>query len=160
LAGTGNPNANKGFVIFMIKPKPNLANGTTILNTAGITFDFNEPVITNTVLNTIQSMPCHVTGVDPRVPDTNSLGQNYPNPFNPTTTIGYGLASQALVTISIYDINGQLVRMLVSDTKPAGLYTVNWDGRNQAGNSVASGVYLSRMSAGSFVETKKLVLLK
>jgi hypothetical protein len=160
LAGKGNPGANKGFVLFMIDPKPNLANGTTIQNTAAITFDYNVPVITNTVLNTIQAMPCHVTGVDPRVPGTNSLGQNYPNPFNPTTTIGYGLASQALVTISVYDINGKLVRTLVSDTKPAGRYTVDWDGRNQAGNSVASGVYLSRMSAGSFVETKKLVLLK
>jgi len=160
LAGKGNPTANKGFVIFMIDPKPNLAIGTLIQNTAAITFDYNEPVVTNTVVNKIVAIPCQVIGVGSRVPTTNSLGQNYPNPFNPTTTIAYGLAAPERVTISVYNINGALVKTLVSDTKPAGWYSVDWDGRNQAGNPVASGVYLSRMTAGSFVETKKLVLLK
>lgn len=162
LAGSFFPTQNKGYAIFMISPKPNLPNGTWIHNTADIYFDYNEPVITNTVLNTIKDTPCPVTGVDPRagVPVATFLGQNHPNPFNPTTTLEYGLAAPERVTISVYNINGELVRTLVNDRKSAGWYSVEWDGRNQSGSPVASGVYLSKMTAGSFVETKKLVLLK
>jgi hypothetical protein len=163
LPGTYNPqDNNKGFVIFMIDPKPNLANGTTITNLAQITFDFNDPVVTNMVLNTIQNPPCPATGIgpDPRIPTTTSLGQNHPNPFNPSTSIEYGLASAEDVTISVYNVNGELVQTLVNDRLPAGWHTTDWNGRDQNGSPVASGVYLYRMRAGSFVNTKKLVLLK
>ena len=163
LPGTFNPQANnKGFVIFMIQPKANLANGTTILNSAQITFDFNDPVVTNTVLNTIQNPPCPATPVDPHpaLPTVNSLSQNHPNPFNPSTTIQYGLVSAEQTTIAVYNVRGELVQTLVDGRLPAGWHTVEWNGRDKRGNPVASGVYLYRMRAGSFVETKKLVLLK
>jgi flagellar hook assembly protein FlgD len=88
------------------------------------------------------------------------LGQNYPNPFNPSTTIEYGLKSRSEVSIGIYNVNGQLIRVLVSESKPAGIYSIEWDGRDQRGTPVASGVYLSRMRAGAYLETKKLLLLK
>ena len=76
------------------------------------------------------------------------------------TTIEYGLVSQQRVTISIYNVAGVLVRTIVDATLPAGWHRAEWNGRDQQGSPVASGVYLYRMQAGSFVDTKKLVLLK
>ncbi|RPH63492.1 MAG: T9SS C-terminal target domain-containing protein [Acidobacteria bacterium] len=161
LPGTYDPDNSKGFVIFSIDPKPNLADGTTIENTAQITFDFNEPVVTNTTLNTIRAVPCPPTGITPtETPLVHALGQNHPNPFNPATTIEYELAHGEHVTISVYNINGELVQTLVNASLPAGPHYVEWNGRDQGGTPVASGVYLYRMHAGSFVDTKKLVLLK
>jgi hypothetical protein len=92
---------------------------------------------------------------------SNSLGQNYPNPFNPTTTIEYTLREQSPVELRIYNVAGQLVRTLVSDAKAAGqVHTAVWDGRNDAGQSVSSGVYFYRLTAKDFVQTRKMVLLK
>jgi hypothetical protein len=160
LPGTSDPGNNKGWVIFSVDIKPGLANGTTIASTAAITFDQNAPVATNTVINTINSTPCPTPVTQPSLPVSNYLGQNYPNPFNPMTTIEYGLSTPEHVELVIYDISGALVRRLVSGAKPAGWYSVQWDGRDQTGRRVASGVYLSRMTAGSFTEVRKLVLLK
>jgi uncharacterized repeat protein (TIGR01451 family) len=146
LAGTLGPESNHGQVIFSVRPLPiEEQNDSYVENTASITFDFNDPVITNTVVTTFVDDPCVATAVNngPK-PLSNYLGSNYPNPFNPTTTITYGLATQARVSIAIYNINGSLVRTLVSEDKPAGWYTVNWDGRDQSGRAVASGVYFSR----------------
>jgi uncharacterized repeat protein (TIGR01451 family) len=160
LPGTYDSGNNNGWVVFSIDMQPSLADGTTIESTAAVTFDYNDPVITNTVVNTISSGPCP-TGVDsPTLPVANYLGLNHPNPFNPTTTIEYGLVSQQHVELSIFDVHGQLIKTLVNETKPAGWYDAEWDGRDRKGNPVASGVYLSRMAAGSFSDTRKLVLLK
>jgi hypothetical protein len=162
LAGTLGPESNHGQVMFTAWPLPiEDQNDGYVENTAKITFDFNDPVITNTVVSTFVDDPCVATAVprDP-LPTSNYLGSNYPNPFNPTTTITYGLAKQERVTVAIYNVNGALVRTLVSDDKPAGWYTVNWDGRDQGGRQVASGIYFSQMRAGSFSDSKKLVLLK
>jgi hypothetical protein len=90
-----------------------------------------------------------------------SLSQNYPNPFNPTTTITYTLAERADVSLRIYNVAGQLIRTLVNETgSPGEVHTATWDGRNDAGQSVSSGVYFYRLTAGSYVQTKKMVLLK
>jgi hypothetical protein len=90
-----------------------------------------------------------------------ALAQNVPNPFNPVTTIEYSLASPGRVTLRIYNVAGQLIRTLVGDEqRPAGFSNARWDGRNDAGTAVASGVYFYRLIAGSFVETRKMVLLK
>ncbi len=89
------------------------------------------------------------------------LAQNTPNPFNPTTTISYSLASAGRVTLRIYDVAGRLVRTLVDDDHaPAGSREATWDGRDNSGATVASGVYFYRLEAGSFVSTKKMLLLK
>jgi hypothetical protein len=90
----------------------------------------------------------------------NRLDQNVPNPFNPTTAIGYSLADRAKVSIRIYDVAGRLVRTLVEDVQPAGIHKVTWDGTNNAGQTVSSGLYFSRLESGSFVQTRKMVLLK
>jgi len=90
-----------------------------------------------------------------------SLSQNYPNPFNPTTTINYTLKEQAQVSLRIFNVAGQLIRNLVEATKtPGEVHTATWDGRNDAGQSVSSGVYFYKLVAGSYVQTKKMVLLK
>jgi hypothetical protein len=94
------------------------------------------------------------------LPDAFSLVQNYPNPFNPATTIEYKLPSRTQVTIEIFNVLGQKVRTLVNETKAAGSYSTEWDGIDDAGKAVSTGVYLYRYSAGEVVQTKKMMLLK
>ena len=91
---------------------------------------------------------------------TYSLGENYPNPFNPTTTISYQVSRQRDVRIEIYNILGQKVRTLLNDRKEPGAYEAIWNGRNDSGAQVGSGVYLYRMVAGDFVQMRKMVLMK
>ena len=95
------------------------------------------------------------------VPRTFSLSQNYPNPFNPETSIRYEVAKTGAVRLSLYALTGQLVQTLVDGERPAGSYSVTWDGRDHAGRDVASGVYLCRMTAGGgYRATRKLVLVR
>lgn len=94
------------------------------------------------------------------LPYTFALYRNYPNPFNPATTIRFQLPKLSLVRMEVYNILGQKVKTLVDERKTPGRYTVQWDGTNDAGQRVASGVYLYRLKAGSFVQTRKMVLLR
>ncbi|MBI4122705.1 MAG: T9SS type A sorting domain-containing protein, partial [Parcubacteria group bacterium] len=89
-----------------------------------------------------------------------ALLQNFPNPFNPETTIRYSLAEPALVDVSIYSASGQLVRTLVAEEKTVGAHAVMWDGTDSFGRRVASGLYLYRITAGSFTDVKRMLLLK
>jgi hypothetical protein len=95
------------------------------------------------------------------LPTEFNLGQNYPNPFNPTTRISFSLPKEAPVTFEVYNLLGVKIRTLMAgETKSAGFYTVSWDGRDDAGVGMASGVYLYRVSAGTFLASKKMTLLK
>ncbi len=94
------------------------------------------------------------------LPQEYVLHQNYPNPFNPTTEIRFSLPSAGDVTLQVYNLLGQQVRSLAGGFYEAGSHTLSWDGTNQAGQSVSSGVYFYRLQAGSFEETKKMMLLK
>lgn len=95
------------------------------------------------------------------VPLANSLSQNYPNPFNPETTIRYDLSSDAIVSLAIYNIAGQVVRKLVDgEALAAGQYQAVWDGRNESGASVASGMYFYLFRAGDYLAKRKMVLLR
>ncbi len=93
-------------------------------------------------------------------PSTFRLGQNYPNPYNLKTRIAYQLPQPEKVLLRIYNIRGQLVRTLVSENKPAGNHVVIWDSKSDDGMEVSSGIYLYRLRAGQFTETKKMLLLK
>ncbi|HTY11184.1 MAG TPA: right-handed parallel beta-helix repeat-containing protein [Bacteroidota bacterium] len=94
-------------------------------------------------------------------PTSYSLDQNYPNPFNPSTTIGYQLPEDNThVRLTIYSMTGQAVKTLVDENQKAGTYRVVWNGTNNAGAHISSGVYFYRMTAGKFVQVKKLLLLK
>ncbi|MFO7524436.1 MAG: T9SS type A sorting domain-containing protein [Ignavibacteriaceae bacterium] len=88
-------------------------------------------------------------------PDNFALSQNYPNPFNPTTTIQYSIPERSNVILKVYDILGKEVASLVREVKDRGIYSVNFDG-----SFLASGLYVYRLSSGSFVQSKKMLLLK
>jgi hypothetical protein len=94
------------------------------------------------------------------LPHDFALTQNYPNPFNPTTQIEFSLPVASSVRLDIYNILGNLVRTVVDQPYPAGVHHITFDGRNSAGAPVASGPYFYRLTAGQFVQTKKMVLLK
>ncbi len=96
-----------------------------------------------------------IKGNGRRVPDVFSLYQNYPNPTNPTTAIAYDIPNLSFVTLRVYNVLGQLVETLVSSYKQSGHYQVTFDG-----SSLPSGVYFYRLEAGSFVQVRKLMILK
>ena len=97
---------------------------------------------------------------DDVIPHAFTLEQNYPNPFNPTTNITYEIPRQGFVSIRIYDNLGQEVRSLVERFEEPGVKSVTWDGKNRAGNPVASGVYFCRMNAGGLTKSQKMILAK
>ncbi|MBD3168763.1 MAG: T9SS type A sorting domain-containing protein [candidate division Zixibacteria bacterium] len=94
------------------------------------------------------------------LPTEFALKQNYPNPFNPTTVIEYALPADANVNLSIYNLMGQKVVTLVDGIQQAGYKSVVWDGNSQYGIRVSSGIYFYRIEAGSFNQTKRMMLLK
>ena len=100
------------------------------------------------------------TLVNNSIPATYRLYQNYPNPFNPLTTLRYDLPEDAIINIIIYDIMGRVVRTLVNNQQNAGFKSIQWNATNNQGMSVSSGVYLYKIQAGNFTQTKKLILLK
>ncbi|MFQ6614065.1 MAG: FlgD immunoglobulin-like domain containing protein, partial [Fidelibacterota bacterium] len=96
----------------------------------------------------------------PDLPQEFALRPNYPNPFNPVTRIEYNLPEDIQVKITVYDLMGKEVRILVDERKTAGFQSTRWDGRDSAGRSVASGLYLVSMSAGKWSAVRKVMLLK
>ena len=99
------------------------------------------------------------------IPQETALLANYPNPFNPETWIPYQLAAPSEVTLTIYDMNGATVRRLAAGHQAAGLYqsrnrAAYWDGRNQRGESIASGLYFYTLRAGEFAATRKMLIRK
>ena len=94
------------------------------------------------------------------IPDNYSLSQNYPNPFNPETTIEFGLLKPGFVELTIFDINGKLVRTLVSEERSAGNHILKWNAADELGNRMTSGIYYYQMKVGDFQRTNKMILMK
>ncbi len=90
----------------------------------------------------------------------NALGINYPNPFNPTTSISFSLAKAGQATLKIYNTKGQLVKTLINTEKSSGNHTVVWNGMNNEGKAVSSGIYFYRLDAPGYSKTRKMMLLK
>jgi len=88
------------------------------------------------------------------------LAKNYPNPFNPETDISFSLPERTQVSLIVYNILGEKVKTLVSGDMDAGTHTIHRNGRDEAGNSVASGIYFYRLKTESFDQTRKMVLMK
>ncbi len=88
------------------------------------------------------------------------LNQNVPNPFNPATMISYEVKTEQAVRLDIFDMSGQLVRHLVSETQSAGSYSKLWDGNDDHGGAVASGLYLYRLSAGEHQVSRRMTLVR
>ena len=117
------------------------------------------------VLGTVPTVSPAAPGIVELPPDATVLLANYPNPFNPETWIPYQLSNPAEVTLHIHSVNGTLVRTLALGHQPAGMYhsrarAAYWDGKNEAGEAVASGIYFYTFSAGDFTATRKMLILK
>ena len=97
---------------------------------------------------------------DVTIPEQYTLHQNYPNPFNPRTSIRYDLPDNERVNIIIYDMLGRQVKQLVDEYQDAGFKSIIWDATNDFGKPAATGVYLCKIQAGEYMQTKKMVLLK
>lgn len=101
--------------------------------------------------------------VDAPISEINAIATlegNYPNPFNPTTTVKYNMEESANVSIDIYNVKGRKVKTLVNDVQSAGSHTEVWNGSNDNGETVGSGIYFMKMRAGNVESTKKMVLMK
>ncbi|MBD3342368.1 MAG: T9SS type A sorting domain-containing protein [Candidatus Lokiarchaeota archaeon] len=125
----------------------------------------------NDLANNLGSYDSYVVEYDPRdtrIGNQNPsehhseffLEENYPNPFNPTTTIRFQLPAACKVKLIIFNSLGQIVRTLIHDYKNPGFHEAYWDGTDDVGNSVSSGIYLYRLEAGEFVRMKKMVLVR
>ncbi len=101
-----------------------------------------------------------IDGDDAEIPAEFALGRNYPNPFNPETIIEFQLPISAAVTLDVYNLLGQKIITLVSEEREAGYHFVRWEGRNESGEVMPSGVYFYRLTAGDFSDTKKMIMLR
>jgi hypothetical protein len=118
-----------------------------VLDTVAHTLDL--PLLTNVGRRSRETLPTAVT-----------LYQNYPNPFNPSTQIRYELSSQGFVSLEVYDMLGRKVRSLVNRLQPSGAYVASWDGKNDSGVVLSSGVYFYRLVANSRNYTRKMLFLR
>ena len=138
-----------------------------------IASDYNPGSLVEALIDDIAILAAgSVTGIteenNPSLPQNFELSQNFPNPFNPTTTIRFAVPRTSRVTVAIYNLLGQRVRTLFSGQKPPGWHSITWDGTNDAGLGVASGIYIYRMTAVStensgkeeFSRIRKMILLK
>jgi len=125
-------------------------------NTNGAPLD--PPCNDYNLIYDVMTDACEIRDVP--LPASYSLSANYPNPFNPTTIIEFSLPEKTHVNISVYNILGQHITTLIDDFKSAGSHSIVWNGRGNSGHPIATGVYLYRMQAGNYIETKKMVLLK
>jgi hypothetical protein len=123
--------------------------------TAGMTYVYRLEALDGAGLSVLTS--------EVYVPVTRAgLERNFPNPFNPTTTLVFYVPEgpAAKVTLEIFDVTGARVRVLASESLPPGRHTQRWDGRDDRGNGVGSGVYFCRLSMPGFTQTRKMTLLK
>jgi len=121
----------------------------------------DHPVSFKVFVGTADFVERELTKSQSELPTTFQLEQNYPNPFNPSTVITYQLPVTSKVQLKIYNSLGQEVRTLISNTiNETGTYRITWDGRSNTGAQVASGVYIYRLVSGSFVRSRKMVLVK
>ena len=94
------------------------------------------------------------------IPKSFALQQNYPNPFNPSTNIVYELPVGARVKLEVFNMLGQKVRTLVQKDQAIGQHQIQWDGKDDSGFKVGSGVYIYRLDAGTFTESRKMLMIK
>lgn len=143
-------------------PHPNQQNPSVAVNNGRITFawDDNRRLKGRNIYAKIVTWDWGKVDV----PKKFALSQNYPNPFNYSTTIHYRLLAvggrPAAVNLKVYNTFGQLVRTVVNEKQLAGDYWVLWDGRNNSGKQVASGIYFYRLKLGKLAKTRKMVLLR
>ncbi len=157
-------------------PKNKIASGTPInykFYVTNCTFGGWESGIENRIFKMSESDSTLVwkffndknplTGVEdetPLIADKFMLYQNYPNPFNPATTIKFSITEKSNVQLRVFNLLGEVVKTLVNQSEEAGIHSITWNGLNEKGTPVNSGVYLLRLEAGSQVQMRKMILLK
>ena len=136
---------------FTITSSGNVTFGTPNVNLMGefVIESGGLFTVVNGIVNGIETLDDYV------LPTEFDLYQNYPNPFNPTTTFNYQVPEISFITLKVYDVLGNIIANIVNEEKTAGKYQVEFDG-----SSLASGIYFYQLQAGSFIETKKMVLMK
>jgi len=143
-------------LIFNLNPSSNLKR--VELNFAKVVINDHE--ITNNqnaLLTGVSSAPIS------QIPDKFELFQNYPNPFNSQTTIKFSVPNISVntkVVLKVYNIEGKLIRTLLNETRAPGSYSVAWDGCNETGDIVATGMYLYEIRIGEFKAVKKMLVMK
>jgi len=155
-AGAAAPNALSGENLAYHNVAAALADAKQLI-TGDTRLTTGVPVVLETLLTILAETEA--------IPETTALLPNYPNPFNPETWLPYHLATDAEVTLTIYDVHGTVVRTLTLGYQPAGVYenrgrAAYWDGRNELGEPVASGLYFYTLTAGDFTATRRLLIAK
>ena len=167
--------------LFAKTPVVELVDGATTINTTSVYWAGKDRVIASFILTGAASGLYDVVVYNPGgasavladafeidgavtavgdSPKQFSLMPNYPNPFNPSTTIRYQVPSSVHVELRVFDVSGALVRTLVNESKAPGAYSLEWNGRDDQGTAVSSGVYFYRLNAGSFSDVRKMTLVK
>jgi Secretion system C-terminal sorting domain len=124
-----------------------------ILNSGGIQVNLGSYFLLDDI--TLQGDASGIDNQNSTTTQAFELSQNYPNPFNPSTNINYQVSTGGLVSLKVYDVLGNEVATLVNEEKPAGKYSVNFDA-----SDLSSGIYMYKLTAGSYVQTKKMILMK
>tara|TARA_B100001094_G_scaffold322367_1_gene371599 strand:+ start:406 stop:1680 length:1275 start_codon:yes stop_codon:yes gene_type:complete len=119
-----------------------------------------EPDNTSQFLTNFECQQEELGSMEIAMPVQYSLHQNYPNPFNPVTTLTYELPKDSFVDVIVYDILGNVINDLVNTNQSSGYRSIQWNGKNNQGESVSAGLYLYTIHTGDFVDTKKMILLK
>ena len=130
-----------------------------------VTITATDDTVTDTIEVTITGTHPQQAPASQRAPTKTVLLPNYPNPFNPETWIPYQLSKSAQVTLTVYNVKGEVVRQFALGHQSAGSYrsksrSIHWDGRNQSGEKVATGVYFYQFTAGSFTATRRMLIIK
>ena len=94
------------------------------------------------------------------MPSNYFLSQNFPNPFNPITTLKYELPEDSFVDVTVYDLLGNVVKNLINGDQSSGYKSIQWNATNNQGEPISAGVYLYKIQASDYVDTKKMILLK
>jgi hypothetical protein len=154
-------NTTKVIVYSLLKGR-SLKSGVVLRYSGdGVLRDVETATYDGQPVNTTMDSPTAVDeGSADELPTDFALSQNYPNPFNPSTTIEFALPTATQVQIWVYNVTGQRVRTLTNQLLPAGYHSIVWDGTNDGGHEVSSGVYFYRIEAGDFIQSKKMILMK
>ncbi len=147
-----------GVGIVFIRPRQQITSGIPISSGQGRAGGINPTL--DTYIEVVDAPTGVARSNDTPKPQPFALHQNFPNPFNPSTNINYELSTSSHVVLAIYNLVGQEVKTLVNEIQTPGTIAVIWDGRNEVGEEVGSGVYIYRLRVGEEAQTKKMLLLK